>query len=213
MKRFFFIPIIVLIIGCSGSDSPKYEKYTPKYEDQYVNSEKILQAWYPIPKEFSRDSIRNWFGIKYLGRDISELNSINLDSGKMQVIPVINDSLTVYLINTDRDTIFDCAVQDGNLIMVQQAKDSHGSWKTIESWVSSTCGNSYMFCLALPSNTYISVNAPRYKGKFKTELRFLFYFESRNKRYKIYSESFWGSVNLTQFERPEILSSFIEFLE
>jgi hypothetical protein len=209
MKKFFFIPIFVLIIGCSGSDYPNYEKYTPKFEGQFVNSEKILQAWYPIPKEFTRDSIKNWFGIKYLGKDISELNSINLDSGKMQVIPVIKDSLTVYLINTDRDTIFDCTVQDGSLMMVQQAKDTHGSWKTIESWVSSTCGNS----LALPSNTYISVNALRYKGKFKTEMRFLFYFESRNKRYKIYSESFWGSVNLSQFERPDEVPFYIIFFD
>ena len=223
--NFILTAITLISIGCSGSDGSRYEKYTPKYEGPYLNSEKMLTANYRISKEFYVDSIKRWFTTKYFGKDISLLNGIKIKPEQLQVVPVINDTspdsshntgMTIYLINTSKDTFYYDGVQDGSLIMVQQAKDEPGNWKPIESWCWSSCGNSYEDFLRLDPNTYITAVAPRYKGDFNTELRFVFITYNKAKMNKIYSEPFRGSVNLSQFEIPDnngVPSIFIQFFE
>jgi hypothetical protein len=215
MKRskFIFIAITFIFSACSGSgDGPRYEKYTPKYEGLYVNSVKILTADYQISKEFYNDSIKQWFTTRYFGKDIGLLKGINYKPDRLQVVSLFNDSssitnnkpgMTVYLINTSKDTFNYYFVQDGSLVMVQQALDEHGNWKPIESWCWSSCGNSYEDFLRLEPNTYITAAAPRYKGDFQTELRFVFITFNEAKMNKIYSEPFCGSVNLSQLEIPD----------
>lgn len=219
-----FIVITLVLAGCSGSDGPRYEKYTPKYEGQFVNSEKILPANYQISREFYNDSIKEWFTTKIFGKDISLLNGINYKPEELQVVSVINDSssvtnqkpgMTVYLINTSKDTFNYTSVQDGSLIMIQQAKDEHGNWRPVESWCWSFCGNSYEDFLRLVPNTYITAQGPRYKGDFKTEMRLVFITAEKNKLLKIYSEPFEGSINKSQLELPDdyVRNIFIEFFE
>jgi hypothetical protein len=78
--------------------------------------------------------------------------------------------LKVLLVNgTDHRVGFPAS--DSRLYIVQEARDQKGNWKPIEYLPSSWCGNSY-HTVFLGPNEYWEFSAARYRGKFKTKLRF-----------------------------------------
>jgi hypothetical protein len=106
------------------------------------------------------------------------------------------DYFTAYLINTT-DTTFNVTRQDGSLIMIQEAMDEKGQWQPIEYWVYSGCGNSYFDPLELNPGKYVMIPIKEYHGNFKTKIRL----KMKNDKKIIYSESFEGSIDKSQFEK------------
>lgn len=115
----------------------------------------------------------------------------------VQAIPII-------IYNPAKDTIY-LDQQDGRVIMIQEAKDENGEWKPIEFWRYSWCGNSYGAERLLPKTLAI-VKVFKYDGDFETEIRI----KLKNGNKIIYSESYKGRINKSQFELPpDIKENFL----
>lgn len=105
--------------------------------------------------------------------------------------------MTLLLVNTT-NSAKPFEASDSRLSIVQEAKDSQGKWRPIEYLYSSFCGNSYHKVFLGP-NEYWSFAVPRYKGSFKTKLRFRLSTEKTN----LLSNEFDGSINPRQFTAPK----------
>ena len=105
---------------------------------------------------------------------------------------------TAYLINTT-DTTFSANRQDGSLIMIQEALDENGKWNPIEYWVYSGCWNSYFSPLKLNAGKCVLIPIKKYTGTFKTKIRLKFKYGD----HIMYSHSFDGSINQTQFRQKD----------
>lgn len=110
--------------------------------------------------------------------------------------------VTAYLYNATPDTL-QIDVQDKQLYMVLQAQDAFGEWKDIEYLPSSFCGNSY-YHIPMPPNEYWAFKIPIYDGDFSTSFRLAFSQEDTHFTHtRIYSNTFPGKVNRTQFWRQK----------
>lgn len=105
-------------------------------------------------------------------------------------------AIPVFIHNPTKDTLL-LDQQDGRVIMIQEAKDENGQWKPIEFWRYSWCGNSYGAEVLLP-NTVAIVKIFKYEGDFETEIRL----KLKNGNDIIYSDSFKGKINKSQFNLP-----------
>lgn len=105
-------------------------------------------------------------------------------------------SIPVFIINTSRDIIF-LAHQDEAIMMIQEAKDENGLWRPIEFWRYSFCGNSYG-TMGISPNDGVLVKIYKYSGDFETAIRL----KLKNGDNVIYSDSFRGKINQTQFNPP-----------
>ena len=105
--------------------------------------------------------------------------------------------ILIYLINLS-DTAVKIVIQDATVKVIQEAKDSSGTWMPIEYWVNSSCFNSYS-TRSIPSNHYISTTGYRYNDNFMTELRFKMKIDG----YTVISNPFYGYINYSQFKKPE----------
>lgn len=88
---------------------------------------------------------------------------------------------------------------DSRLNIIQEALDTDGTWKPIESMPRAWCGNSY-HRVRLGAGEYWQLVAPRYSGGFKTKLRFKLEIDQKR---AVYSNEFAGSVNRGQFVPPK----------
>ncbi len=85
-------------------------------------------------------------------------------------------------------------IQDGSLVMIQEAKDSVGNWNPIEYFNYSGCGNSYTHKNILPG-THLKSKIAIYSGDFRTSLRVKILINNTVQ----YSNEFYGSINNKQF--------------
>jgi hypothetical protein len=106
---------------------------------------------------------------------------------------------------------------DSLLYLVEEAKDSNGKWKPIESTPVSWCGNSY-YNVTLPSGSAWSLMGRTYSGSFKTRMRFRLITDHRSRQPSVtplspsvhssgpvyvYSNEFDGSIDPEQFKLPK----------
>lgn len=61
-------------------------------------------------------------------------------------------------------------IEDNQMVLIQEAKDSVGNWRPIEYFLHSSCGNSYSG-FNIPPNMSYKFMVARYCGEFKTKLR------------------------------------------
>ena len=100
------------------------------------------------------------------------------------------------------------AACNSRLFLVQEALDGDGNWRAIETRPDSDCGNSF-HRVFLGADQYWEFPAPRYAGWFKTRLRFRLEQEHIHQQVPtaggaiIYSNEFEGSINPSQFAKPE----------
>lgn len=230
MKKIIYLLTSFILFGCSSSYN--YRSVPPRFCGKFVNSEQMMQSRYYVSHEFVTridSAYPNIFLAKYNGKDISDLKNINLEKNKLQIIPAPLDTVTiykvayenhkyinnlgmkVYIINTSADTfspkyIFD----EGRFLMIQEAKNQIGLWKPIEFWIWGCIPDSYSG-LNIPPNTYAAVNSFRYRGDFRTELRYKMYWRDENQKgHILYSHPYDGSINLSQFDIPEPYDSPVE---
>jgi hypothetical protein len=89
-------------------------------------------------------------------------------------------------------------LEDGQVMMIQEAKNENGDWLPIEAWMYSDCGNSY-YSLVLEPRQYGFTRIKQYYGDFVTELRV----KMQNGDSFIYSNTFKGRINKSQMANPE----------
>lgn len=134
------------------------------------------------------------------GEDLkAEFNRNENPKSKIQLIAKItNDSIiTIYLKNNSKDSI-EIWKQDGQLFLIQEAKNENGIWKPIEYWSYSWCGNSYS-AKKIEGQKIIKTESPKYNGSFETEIRFKFLIDDD----VFYTNPLNCNIDLTQFIIPE----------
>ncbi len=103
----------------------------------------------------------------------------------------------LYLINATNDTIY-IPAQDGRIKIIQQARNQKEEWQDIDNFINSFCGNSYYIVRLAPREFQI-FEAPIFKGKFKTQLRF----KLEIGKQVTYSNIYNGLINYGQLLKPE----------
>lgn len=101
----------------------------------------------------------------------------------------------IFLQNFGDSDIF-APAQDGQFYLIQEAMAQDGTWKKIEKWNPSDCGNSY-FPFGIAKNKQRLTVGRRYQGSFNTKLRFAL----RLEKTEIFSNEFEGSI------APELLKA------
>lgn len=91
-------------------------------------------------------------------------------------------------------------LQDGSVVVTQEALDSNYRWKPIQIWEWPFCGNSNYKAFIKPMH-YLVFKVPLYKGNYHTKLRLKIY--SRDAIY--ISAEYKGWINHKQFDLPEKL--------
>jgi len=105
---------------------------------------------------------------------------------------IVVKGLPVYIFNSTKKSVR-LKIQDGQIMMIQEALVSNGNWKPIEFWRYSWCGISYRDVILKP-DYYLMTKIVKFKGSFKTLLRL----KLINENEIIYSNPFKGSINLSQ---------------
>jgi hypothetical protein len=106
--------------------------------------------------------------------------------------------IAVRVVNRSREVISFSAC-DSFLNMRQEALDSDGNWRALESLPDSNCGNSSHRVFLKPGQ-YWEFPARRYDGPMKTKLRFCL--NGVDGRGPVYSNEFDGAVSAEQFKPP-----------
>ncbi len=88
---------------------------------------------------------------------------------------------------------------EDRLFIVQEAQDQYSQWCPIEYMREASCGNSY-YDAYLPAEHKWNFTVPRYKGDFKTSLRF----QLKCRDTIIYSNVFAGSIHPSQFSEMSL---------
>lgn len=130
--------------------------------------------------------------------------SLVIDTARVDTFAGRYYGFSLYLTNTTADTVLFRA-QDSWLNMKVQAQDEKGLWKDIEYMPETFCGNSYHWVRLEPGAHWKFV-VPEYEGAFNTLLRVELKYPdpaNRSKEKILYSQSFRGSINLSQFSVKE----------
>ncbi|WP_107037138.1 hypothetical protein [Brumimicrobium mesophilum] len=157
-----------------------------------------MRAWYEIGNEEKIDAskIKPRPNELYFQFNVNE-KAKNLESlgfGWTDDNP--ENHFIAHLINTT-DSTFNAKLQDGSLLMIQEAMNEKGRWSPIEYWVTSGCGNSYFRSLNLEPGHQVMIPIKKYHGSLKTKMRL----KLQTGKEIIYSEIFEGSVEPRQFRR------------
>ena len=103
---------------------------------------------------------------------IEKLFTQNSKDPILVVAEIKNDSLfSIYVKNNGQKDI-QLIPQDNKLTLIQEAFTQDKKWKPIEFWVNSDCGMSYLKKINVRSGEIIGVRSKKYKGNFKTKIRF-----------------------------------------
>ncbi|WP_282122679.1 hypothetical protein [Algibacter mikhailovii] len=108
--------------------------------------------------------------------------------------PIYVKAYPVFIRNITQDTVH-IDNQDGELFLIQEAKNKFGEWKPIEYWIYASCGNSYSYT-SLGPNDILILKKAKYQGTFETDMRL----KLRTNDKIVYSKPFKGSLNIEQFD-------------
>lgn len=137
---------------------------------------------------------------------IEKLFSQNSKDSILVVTEIKNDSLfSIYVKNNGQKDVL-LIPQDNQLQIIQEALGQDKKWKPIEFWVNSDCGMSYLKKIDVKQGEIISSNSKKYKGKFKTKIRFKLLIDKKI----YYSNSIVASINESKFEKSIWYNQFKE---
>jgi len=180
IKALFFIPIAILLSSflISNENGNQQAYYYCSKPRQIGKRQKPLK----------QDQTYFHFNKKLSPKDFKSQDFVWSDNDKEKYF-------IAYLINTT-DSTFKAELQDGSLIMIQEALNEKNEWQPIEYWVNSGCGNSYE-SLKIQPGQYVIIRIIQYAGSFKTKIRL----KMRKAHSILYSEPFEGTVDKSQFEK------------
>jgi len=137
---------------------------------------------------------------------IEKLFPQNSKDSILVVAEIKNDSLfSIYVKNNGQKDV-QLIPQDNQLQIIQEALGQDKKWKPIEFWVNSDCGMSYLKKIDVKQGEIISSNSKKYKGKFKTKIRFKLLIGKKI----YYSNSIVASINESKFEKSIWYNRFKE---
>lgn len=137
---------------------------------------------------------------------IEKLFSQNSKDSILVVTEIKNDSLfSIYVKNNGQKDVL-LIPQDNKLTLIQEALTQDKKWKPIEFWVNSDCGMSYLKKINVRSGEIIGVSSKKYKGNFKTKIRFKLLIDKK----VYYSNSITASINKSKFEKSAWYNRFKE---
>lgn len=137
---------------------------------------------------------------------IEKLFTQNSKDSILVVTEIKNDSLfSIYVKNNGQKDI-QLIPQDNKLTLIQEALNQDKKWKPIEFWVNSDCGMSYLKKINVRSGEIIGVRSKKYKGNFKTKIRFKLLIDKK----VYYSNSITASINKSKFEKSAWYNRFKE---
>lgn len=137
---------------------------------------------------------------------IEKLFPQNSKDSILVVAEIKNDSLfSIYVKNNGQKDV-QLIPQDNQLQIIQEALGQDKKWKPIEFWVNSDCGMSYLKKINVRSGEIIGVRSKKYKGNFKTKIRFKLLIDKK----VYYSNSITASINKSKFEKSAWYSRFKE---
>jgi hypothetical protein len=186
MKGIFLFMIFLSTMGFTHGQKDNigenqlayYHCSWPLYLDSIQNFWKPHQVYFHFRKDIKPTDLKFSFGFE-------------------SIIQKPENYFTAYLVNTT-DTLFTAEMQDGSVMMIQEAMDENGNWKPIEYWINSGCGNSYN-TLTLKAGKYVVIPIKKYHGDFKTKMRLKlkYHFDKE----VLFSDSFEGSIHKNQFKK------------
>lgn len=137
---------------------------------------------------------------------IEKLFPQNSKDSILVVAEIKNDSLfSIYVKNNGQKDV-QLIPQDNQLQIIQEALTQDKKWKPIEFWVNSDCGMSYLKKIDMKQGEIIGSNSKKYKGKFKTKIRFKLLIDKK----VYYSNSIVASINESKFEKSIWYNRFKE---
>ncbi|WP_159479876.1 hypothetical protein [Chryseobacterium sp. 18068] len=128
---------------------------------------------------------------------IEKLFTQNSKDSILIIAEIKNDSLfSIYVKNNGQKDI-QLIPQDNKLTLIQEALTQDKKWKPIEFWINSDCGMSYLKEIKVKSGEIIGLRSKKYKGNFKTKIRFKLLIDKK----VYYSNSITASINKSKFEK------------
>ncbi|MBD3905659.1 hypothetical protein NAL32_21920 [Chryseobacterium sp. Ch-15] len=141
-----------------------------------------------------------------LNSRIEKLFTQNSKDSILVVTETKNDSLfSIYVKNNGQKDVL-LIPQDNKLTLIQEAFTQDKKWKPIEFWVNSDCGMSYLKKINIKSGEIIGLRSKKYKGNFKTKIRFKLLINKQ----VYYSNSITASINTSKFEKSAWYNRFKE---
>lgn len=166
---------------------------------------------YPFSKTLPIHPDRQWLGeahnffaqdslTYYTGSGLQIIPAPQIQLADLPVFRYRNDKTTffpVFLINETSTTL---AVQGQNsyLFAIQEAKDSNGIWRPIETRAMPSCTTGPWARKIAPQHFAVFI-MPKYAGEYETELRT----RVRNGTQILVSPSYLGNINYRQFFLPK----------
>jgi hypothetical protein len=100
----------------------------------------------------------------------------------------------VFLVNKTKKNLY-LTLEDGDVMMIQEAKDENGNWRPIEEWWYSDCGSSINTPLTFRPGKLGMTRIRKYDGGYETELRVRV---ATGEGAFIYSHTFRGRISKEQ---------------
>ena len=201
MKKLPLLFIVTGMFGIVALSLPSREQVTlPNIQaDLQLNLQSQLTIKTDQREDFTMKPAWYRFFNKHILGDIKP----NKDKSLQFVFPEEQNQkgfLNFKLANATEEAI-KIRIQNGSLIMIQEAKNNKGEWQPIEYWDYDWGNGSVFDEFSLEPKNAILVSAPRYKGNFETKIRFkLKIGDSKEQDDVIYSPAFKGSISLSQFK-------------
>ncbi len=102
-------------------------------------------------------------------------------------------------------------IQDGSLIMIQEALGPEGNWIPVEYWDYDWGFGSEFGELHLKPQHSVRITAPKFEGDFKTKFRLKL--KINDTEDLLYSEEFEGMVSVAQFQKPVQAKKTMSYLK
>ncbi|MBL7937362.1 MAG: hypothetical protein JNM51_16270 [Bacteroidia bacterium] len=174
-------------------DTMKYHQFwEPSNETKHNYSNKKLVVMVDTMNEITMTKRPIW--ASYLFHRSFDDNRILLQDDTL-----IQDvkSFPIYIANLSDTKTATVEIQDGSLMMIVEAQDEHKTWKPIEYWSHSWCGNSY-YSLELPPQYFAFARGVKCSGDFFTTCRLKVF----NGADSLLSNEFKMNISTKQFNQP-----------
>lgn len=185
---------------CDEFDPEKPTKDTMKYHQFWEPSKETLKSFSNKGLVVIVDTINEitmtkrpiWASYLFQ-RSFDDTRTLLQDDTLIQDVK----SFPIYIANLSDTKTATVELQDGSLMMIVEAQDEHKTWRALEYWSHSWCGNSY-YSVELPSHYFVFARGIKCSGDFFTTCRLKVF----NGNDSLLSNEFKMTINKSQFNKP-----------
>ncbi|MCS6821276.1 MAG: hypothetical protein NZ551_05330 [Microscillaceae bacterium] len=211
----FFMSVVAFLV------TGKYTQQKKKHQQRIQSVDRAVLAT-EVPQASQEMKPALYVYYNYKPNDEIQLNNLQkqglvlyVDTLSPQNDYQSRNFIKVFLINASSQTSV-IPVQERSLIMIQEALNEDQQWKPIEYWSYDWGRGRSQDSLVLENNYIVQTFAPRYKGNFKTKIRFKLRTNLNGKAQYLYSPAFSASIPKEQFnptQNPVGNKQAISFLD